>query len=259
MVAQSDRMVEKMIIDSHTHVDLVEAWGWMDAPEVILALMDQAGVERAIVMTYRDASGPNDAATEYIRDAITKYPQRLIGYVRINPNSPGAMDALDQALGDYKMKGLKLHPVSYVGYPYGEATLRLMRRAAEYNAPVLFHTGDEALALPEQVAEAARLVPEATVILAHLGGYYHHDAVLELAGDLPNVCVDTSAIPYPWMIRRAVDVFGPERVLYASDGPGCPPILEVEKVRLAGLSPDEEQMVFAGNIQRLLDGVRHDI
>jgi predicted TIM-barrel fold metal-dependent hydrolase len=183
----------------------------------------------------------------------------LIGYVRINPNFEGALDALDQALGEYKMKGLKLHPVSYVGFPYGDATLKLMRRAAEYNAPVLFHTGDEPLALPQEVAEAARLVPEATVIMAHLGGYFHSDAVLEVADRLPNVMVDTSATPYPWMIRRAVDAFGAERVLYASDGPGCPPLLEVEKVRLARLSFEEEQLVFSGNIQRVLNGVRHDI
>ena len=248
-----------MIIDSHTHVDLVESWGWMDPPEAILDLMDEAGVNQAIIMTYRDATGPNDPATEYIREAVLKYPNRLIGYVRINPNAPGAIDALDQAIGDYKMKGLKLHPVSYVGFPFGEATLRLMRRAAQYNAPVLFHTGDEALALPEEVAEAARLVPEATVIMAHLGGYYHYDAVLNIADSLPNVFVDTSAIPYPWVISQAVEAFGVERVLYASDGPGCPPILEVEKVHLAGLSIDEEELVFAGNIQRILDGVRHDI
>ena len=248
-----------MIIDSHTHVDLVEAWGWMDPPELMLALMDEAGVDKAVIMTYRDASYPNDPATEYVQESVEKYADRLIGYVRINPNSPGAMDALDQALGDYRMKGLKLHPVSYVGFPYGEATLRLMRRAAQYNAPVLFHTGDEPLALPDEVAEAARQVPEATVIMAHLGGYYHHGAVLDIADSLPNVYVDTSAIPYPWVVRQAVDAFGVERVLYASDGPGCPPILEIEKVRLAGLSPDEEELVFAGNIQRILNEVRHDL
>ena len=151
-----------MIIDSHTHVDLVESWGWMDPPEAILALIDEANVDRAIIMTYRDAIGPDDPSTEYIRSAVNKYPDRLIGYVRINPNAHGALDALDQAIGDYQMKGLKLHPVSYVGFPFGEATLLLMRRAAQYNAPVLFHTGDEPLALPEEVAEAARLVPEAS-------------------------------------------------------------------------------------------------
>jgi len=246
-----------VIIDSHTHVDLVEAWGWMDPPDLMLELMDESGVDQAVVMTYRDAVVPDDPATEYIRSAVEKYPQRLIGYVRINPNAPGAMDALDQAISDYKMKGLKLHPVSYVGFPYKEATLRLMRRAAQYHAPVLFHTGDEALALPDEVAEAARRVPEATVIMAHLGGYYHYNAVLDIADKLPNVYVDTSAIPYPWVIRQAVDAFGAERVLYASDGPGCPPILEIEKVRLAGLSPAELELVFAGNIQRILNEVRH--
>jgi predicted TIM-barrel fold metal-dependent hydrolase len=248
-----------MIIDSHAHVDLVEAWGWIDPPESMLELMDEAEVDQAIIMTYRDAICPDDPATLYIQDVVKKYPERFIGYVRINPNAPGAIEALDQAIGDYKMKGLKLHPVSYVGFPYGEPTLRLMRRAAQYNAPVLFHTGDEALALPEQVAEAARLVPEAKVIMAHLGGYHHHEAVLEIADTLPNVLVDTSATPYPWMITRAVDAFGVERVLYASDGPGCPPILEVEKVRLSGLTPAEQELVFAGNIQRILDGVRHEL
>ncbi|MFN2235488.1 MAG: amidohydrolase family protein [Anaerolineales bacterium] len=248
-----------MIIDSHTHVDLVEAWGWMDPPEIILDLMDEAGVDKAVIMAYRDAIGPDDQATEYVRQAVEKYKQRLIGYVRINPNASGAMDALDQAISDFKMKGLKLHPVSYVGFPYKEATLRLMQRAAQYHAPILFHTGDEAMALPDEVAQAARLVPEATVIMAHLGGYFHYDSVLDIADSLPNVYVDTSAIPYPWVIRMAVDAFGPERVLYASDGPGCLPKLEIEKIRMAGLSTEEQELVFSGNLQRILNEVRHDI
>lgn len=248
-----------MIIDSHTHVDLVEAWGWLDPPEVILSLMDQAGVDRAVIMTYRDAVEPDDETTLYIKDAVTKYPDRLMGYVRINPNSARAIETLDQAILDFKMKGLKLHPVSYVGFPYTEPTLKLMRRAAQFNVPVLFHTGDEALALPEEVAQAAYRVPEANIIMAHLGGYYHFEAVLKMANTLPNVMVDTSGIPYPWVIRRAIDAFGPERVLYASDGPGCPPKLEIEKVRLAGLTAEEERLVFSNNIQRLLASVKHDL
>lgn len=248
-----------MIIDSHTHVDEIESWGWMDPPEVLLPLLDEAGIERAVVMTYRDATGPDDPAIAYVVDALERYPDRLIGYVRINPAAPGAMDALDKALREYGMKGLKLHTVSYVGCPYVEVTLRLMRRAAKYNAPVLFHSGDEAMALPEELAEAARLCPEVTVIMGHMGGYFHCEAAIRLAQDLPNVMLDTSAMPYPKMIRRAVDAIGAERVMYASDGPGCLPALEVEKVRMAGLSPAQEALVFAGNIERILEGVRHDV
>ena len=248
-----------MIIDSHAHVDEVLSWGWMDPPEALIPLMDEAGVDRAVIMTYRDALGPDDPSTLYIREAVSRYPERLIGYIRINPNAAGAIDALDQAISDFRMKGLKLHPVSYVGFPYGEATLRLMRRAAEYQAPVLFHTGDEALALPEEVAEAARMCPQANVIMAHMGGYYHSEAVLQAARELPNLFVDTSAIPYPWMIRKAVEAIGAHRVLFASDGPGCLPALEVEKVRLAGLALEDEALIFSGNIQKLLEEVRHDL
>ena len=248
-----------MIIDSHAHVDEVLSWGWMDPPEALIPLMDEAGVDRSVIMTYRDAAGPDDPSTLYIQQVVRRYPERLIGYIRINPNAAGAIEALDQAISDFKMKGLKLHPVSYVGFPYGEATLHLMRRAAEYQAPVLFHTGDEALALPEEVAEAARMCPQARVIMAHMGGYYHYEAVLQAAQELPNILLDTSAIPYPWMIRKAVETIGALRVLFASDGPGCLPALEVEKVRLAKLAPEDEALVFSGNIQRLLGEVRHDL
>jgi predicted TIM-barrel fold metal-dependent hydrolase len=66
-------------------------------------------------------------------------------------------------------------------------------------------------------------------------------------------------MPYPEMIQRAVETIGAARVLFGSDGPGCIPALELEKVRLAGLSPEDEALVLGGNIQRLMDGVRHVI
>jgi uncharacterized protein len=70
------------------------------------------------------------------------------------------------------------------------------------------------------------------------------------------VYLETSAMPYPAQIRRAIDTIGPERVLFASDGPGCLPKLEVHKVRLAELTPAEAERVFAANILELLDRVR---
>ncbi|MCL4395966.1 MAG: amidohydrolase family protein [Chloroflexi bacterium] len=248
-----------MIIDSHTHIDEAKTFGWIDPPEVLLPLMDEAGVDKAIVMTYRDATTPDDPALTYVADGVARYPDRLIGYARIHAESPLALETLDRALRDYRMMGIKLHTVSYVGFPYFGGTLRVMHRAALYHAPVLFHSGDEPLALPGEIAEAARQCPETLVILGHMGGYFHVEAAIRVAQALPNVLLDTSAMPYPAMIRRAVEAIGAERVMYASDGPGCVPILEVEKVRLAGLSEKDEALVFSGNIQRILEGVTHDI
>lgn len=248
-----------MIIDSHTHVDEVEAWGWIDPPEILLPLLDQAQIQKAIIMSYRDADTPEDPAVEYVREAVDQYPDRLIGYVRINAESPHAAEILDLALQEYEFKGVKLHPVSYVGYPYGENTIRLIKRASEYQAPVLFHSGDEPLSLPQELAETARLCPEATLILAHIGGYYHCEAAIKAAEQYENIYLDTSGMPYPSIISEAVERIGSDRVLYGSDGPGCLPELEVAKVKMADLKPEAEANVFSKNILRILRGVKHSV
>jgi predicted TIM-barrel fold metal-dependent hydrolase len=89
-----------------------------------------------------------------------------------------------------------------------------------------------------------------------MGGYFHVDEAIEAAGRRPNLVLETSAMPYPAKIREAVDRVGAARVLYASDGPACSPRIEVEKVRLAGLDPEDERLVLGENAAALLDGVR---
>jgi uncharacterized protein len=245
-----------VIVDSHAHVDEVPALGWIDPAATLIALMDQAGVDRAVVMTYTEAPAVNPHALEYLADQISRYPERLIGYVRVHPWYPEALDLLERAFGEFNMKGVKLHPVGNLSHPAADVTLRVIRRAAEHHAPVLFHCGDEALTTPLQIAAAAEVVPEASIILGHMGGYFHVDEAIEVAARVPNVYLETSAMPYPAQIRRAVQTIGGERVLFASDGPGCLPRLEVHKVTLAGLSSSQEQRVFADNILELLARVR---
>jgi predicted TIM-barrel fold metal-dependent hydrolase len=245
-----------VIVDSHAHVDEVPALGWIDPAASLIALLDRAGIDQAVVMTYTEAPAVNPRALEYLAQQIAAYPDRLIGYVRVHPWYPEALDLLERAFGEFHMKGVKLHPVGNLSHPASEVSLRVIRRAAMHNAPVLFHCGDEALTTPLQIAAAAEAVPEANIILGHMGGYFHVDEAIEVATRYPNLYLETSAMPYPDHIRRAVEIVGAERVLFASDGPGCLPRLEVHKVRLAGLDPADEERVFSGNIRRLLERVR---
>ena len=245
-----------MIVDSHAHVDEVPALGWMDPASTLIELMDEAGIDRAIVMTYTELPAVNPNALEYLAEQIARYPHRLVGYVRVHPWYPEAVDLVDRAFAEFGMRGVKLHPVGNLSHPASEVTLRVMRRAAEHHAPVLFHCGDEPLTTPLQIALAAEAVPEASVILGHMGGYFHVEEAIEVATRVPNLYLETSAMPYPSMIRRAIDAIGAERVLFASDGPGCLPSLEIHKVRLAGLTAAEEERIFAANILHLLDRVQ---
>jgi len=88
-----------VIVDSHAHVDEVPALGWMDPAASLIGLMDQAGVQRAVVMTYTELPAVNPHALEYLADQIARYPDRLIGYVRIHPWYPEALDLLERAFG----------------------------------------------------------------------------------------------------------------------------------------------------------------
>ena len=100
-----------MIVDSHAHVDEVPALGWLDPASVLIELMDEAGVDRAVVMTYTEAPAVNPNALEYLAQQIAQYPDRLIGYVRVHPWYPQALDLVDPAFGEFGMRGVKLHPV----------------------------------------------------------------------------------------------------------------------------------------------------
>jgi predicted TIM-barrel fold metal-dependent hydrolase len=188
-----------------------------------------------------------------VRDACAGYPERLYAFARIHPwYGERAVEGLELAVREYGFRGLKLHPVTTIDHPSSDATVRLVRAAAALGVPTLFHCGDEPLTTPLAVARAAQAVPEATVILGHMGGYAHVEEAIEVAEHVPNVVLETSAMPYPSRIREAVERLGAERVVYGSDGPVASPRVEVEKVRLAGLDPEAEALVLGANTARLL-------
>jgi predicted TIM-barrel fold metal-dependent hydrolase len=254
-MSSADAEKNGVIVDAHMHVDDVPALGWHLSADLCIERMDEAGIDRAVVMTITDLPEVNPNALELIADAVAAHPDRLYGFARVHPWYPEAPILLERAFSELGFKGLKLHPVTTSAHPAGEETLTLIRKAAEHGAPVLFHCGDEPLSTPLTIAQAARLCPEATLILGHMGGYAHVDEAMEVAEQLENVVLETSAFPYPRKIREAVERIGGERVLFGSDGPACSPRLELEKVRLAGLPPRAERLVLGGNAERLLEDV----
>jgi len=240
-----------MIIDFHTHVDEAPAFGWIDPPEKIVGLLDEAGIDLAAVMTYTDLPGLDPYALRTILAAVARFPDRLLPFVRLNPNYPAAAALLEEAVAA-GVRGLKLHPTTTLAHPAEEPTVALLRRCGELGIPVLFHCGDDPYTTPQAIALAARLAPQTEIVLGHMGGYLHVEEAIEAAAAQPNLYLETSAMPYPALIRVAIDRVGAGRVLFGSDGPGCNPRLERHKVRLAGLSLADEELVMGGNAARLL-------
>jgi predicted TIM-barrel fold metal-dependent hydrolase len=117
--------------------------------------------------------------------------------------------------------------------------------------PVFIHCGDAVPALPLQIGKAAALCPETTII-CHLGGYFHSDETIRVAERRPNLVLDTSSCPFPAAIHRAIEVLGPDRVVFASDNPAGDPVSELQKIRMLELPEPVEEQVLWGNIARIL-------
>jgi predicted TIM-barrel fold metal-dependent hydrolase len=243
-----------MILDSHAHVDVVPALGWYDTADKLVQKMDEAGVAMAAISGYLNAPGPNRDSLKVIAEAVEKYPDRLIGYARLDPwYDEACIRTLEHAATRMDFRGVKLHPAHYTLHPFSELTVKLVRRAGELGLPVLFHSGDEMMCLPYQIDRLAAQCPETTIILAHIGGFFSGEAALEVAERRPNVLVDTCEIPFPDMVRKAVDRLGAEKVLFGTDAPCCDIRLELKKIELAGLSSEEAYLVLCGNFARLMN------
>lgn len=243
-----------MIIDMHMHIDDVPSLGWELSPRTCVRSMDEAGVDAAVVMTIVDLpGGANPAAMELIARACEDFPERLHGFVRLNPRHKDAsLELLERAVTQLDFRGLKLHPVSTLAHPAHPDTIALIRAAGELGVPTLFHCGDEPLTTPLSIAPAAAACPDAKVILGHMGGYRHVDEAIDVAERHPNIILETSAMPYPHKIREAIDRIGVDRVIFGSDGPVSSPALERQKVVRAGLTDDELDLVLGGTAAALL-------
>lgn len=241
------------IIDSHTHVHSLPGYWWDSPPERLIGLMDEAGIEQSIIMPYGEVRPDNLSLLKYTIECVKKFQGRLIGYARMHPaGGERSVAVFEQAVREEGIKGLKLHPVGTMVHPGDPLTVMLVRKAAELGVPVLFHCGDEEWTLPFQIERLIEQVPEARVILGHMGGYFHTADAIAVAARYPNCYLETSATPDPRVIREAVARLGPEKIIFGSDGPGCLPALEVKKIRLLQLGREAEEKIFYGNIEYLI-------
>lgn len=242
-----------MIIDAHAHADEFGLFGWFDPPEKVIELMDKAGIDLSIVTTYAEAPA-YPSALENLRNYLDKYPDRLLGFIRIDPKGGDkALEVFEQAVTEHPLiKGMKLHPISNLIKPYSPFCTRLLKKAAELDVPVFFHCGDKVLAQPLQIGKAAEICPETTII-CHIGGFFHGEEAIRMARRHQNIILDTSSIPYPNLIVKAVGEIGPDRVVFASDNPAGDPISELAKIRNLNFDQETEEKILYRNIANILN------
>jgi predicted TIM-barrel fold metal-dependent hydrolase len=241
------------IVDSHAHSD--KKFSWQHSPEQLLAMMKEVGIKKSVLAPYWDlpAEGDPDAVGRFV-SALKNHPTDFIGFLRLNPFNGKAETLLAEMSQQKVIHGLKLNPATSSALPYGEATLKLVRKAADYSLPVLFHSGDDHLSNPFQIERVAKLCPKADVIMGHMGGFFYIEEAIEVARRNKNVYLETSVMPYPNLIKLAVKKVGSDKVFFGSDSPGVHAKVELAKIYSAGLKAFDLERVLTSAFFDLIQG-----
>ena len=264
----------------------VEALGLEAPPRDPLALaerwigeLDRHGVRRMALIASVPPDWPSVAA------AVRAWPDRFIGLAMANPRAEGAADALARALDEGGLRGVCLFPAMHRFRVYDDSARRLIEVARARGAVVFCHFGvlsvpirerlgvpndfDGTYGVPTDLHRVAADYPEVTFQVPHLGCGYPAETLL-LGAQRPNVVIDTSSsnswlrlLPYPLelgaLIRRALEVFGPSRILWGSDSSVLPRgwrrdifDLQARLFEEAGATPEDLRAIFGGNARRVL-------
>jgi predicted TIM-barrel fold metal-dependent hydrolase len=161
---------------------------------------------------------------------VNSVPERLIGFLSLDPTQPGWQNELEEGHRHLKLKGIKLMPM-YAGFdPAGPELEYLWTYATKHGLPVLCHTGTTFVrqaplkyTLPLLIDEVALRFPDVKIIMAHLAHPYEGECIATIRKH-PNVYADCSALHYrPFQLYHSLMLLQEygvwHKLLFGSDYP----------------------------------------
>ena len=228
-----------MIVDVHTHTPThrdavpphevvvntvwrpdrpVRATGtWSDYLEA-MAPVDRAivfsiayGPEQLAAPPGEPGRGPAGNVNDRTAELVRSHPDKLIGFLSVDPLAVGALEEIDRGVHDLKLRGVKLGP-NYQNFdPLCPEARAVYARAQALGLPIIFHQGTSPIrhaplrfAHPIVMDEVAMAYPELRIVMAHMGHPWQADTIVVIRKH-PHVYADVSALFYrPWSYYHAM-------------------------------------------------------
>lgn len=147
-----------IIVDCHVH-----SLG-RETVDGVLKGMDSAGIGKAIIFSPYPAFFPNKntipktgvtqhlefsypnvtsekqkEAVEFIANLQREAPDRIIGFIWLEPRFRDAIQILEWAVSSKEIRGVKMIPDHW--YPYDEFMYPIYKKVEELEVPIIFHSG----------------------------------------------------------------------------------------------------------------------
>ena len=245
-------------------------------PEVMLAYMDQVGVDRAWLVQHYLYGDQN----ALFLDAIKRHHDRLVGFAYLGPlDQPEAPDDLER-LVEAGLTGLKVEvPKTRVLRPSfrfdGEPEWRLWERLNEIGRPLVLDLIDCPASDVAALTEVVDAFPRIRFVVCHLGGapkgHWREQALLATRPNvwtdlayLPGLCGPDEEYPFPRaqeLVRWAVEHVGADKILWGTDSPGAlnygtyRQLLDFVRKHCDFLTDEQRAAILGGNAERALAGL----
>ena len=235
--------------------------------EDLIASMDREGIDLSIVLNIGWTSHQMCVETnDYIMEAISRYPKRLVGFCALQPKAGEAAIAELERCARGGMRGIGEMRPDIQGFDLGdEAAVRTMvEAAAEHHFILLTHASEPVGHLysgkgnitPDILYRFICQFPQIPIVLAHWGGGLPFYALMpEVGRALENVFFDTAATPFlyrPEIFTHVGQIVGFDKILFGTDYPLLSPGRIMTQLRSVGLGEEAEGLILGGNAERLL-------
>ncbi len=235
----------------------------------LLKAMDHDGVDVSVVFGF-PWKNPDTAKrhNDGILEAVSAHPERFVGLCCLDPNSDPSGQEVRRCL-DSGLSGVG--EIAFYDSELDERSLdsleSIMEICRSRDLPVLIHVNEpvghryagKTRMTFAQIEALCRRYPENRLVLAHWGGGFFFFYLLkkEMKKALENIFFDTAASPFlydPKIYRVAVEILGPEKILFGSDFPLIRAERGLQEMETAGLNKealDPIRGLNAGNLLKL--------
>lgn len=200
-------------------------------------------------MAYNHFFKENGDGNQFVFELSNQLPQLIIPFLWVNPLDTESMDNLENSIHRYQPKGIKLHQAWNPFKIDGVEFKKLVDIASSNNLPVYIH-----LYSKKEVCKLLRFIKEnqkAVFIIGHLTGT---DLFSESSVNLKNIYFDTSSSKRIQSsdIKRAIDTFGYEHIVFGSDTPFTCINEQINRIEQLKLSDNIKEHIYSLNAINIL-------
>ena len=267
-----------MIIDVHTHclqpdhvsaasrrADVRAGYAPMQPLPFERYAEAMRAVDKAIVFGVRALACGMLSPNDFTADWVAKDPDKLIGFMCIDPTEDGYLDEIDRCASDLGLRGIKIYPMLAHFNPADPVYFALYEKAQRMGLPILSHMGTQPnprailkYSHPLLIDEVAQAFPDLKFVIAHMAHPWQRDCAVVIRKH-PNVYADVSGggwvRPYQaWEALVLMVEWGvADKLLFGSDFPLWTPQEGMDDMRRLN------EQVEGTNLPRIPDEVIEEI